>query len=79
VHGPHGGELPRSGDSGLPLANDSSGAADTVLHVQGVTRAFRSVDGAVGRTPTVELARLGAQLSGRVFAKRESQNPAGSI
>lgn len=38
-----------------------------------------SVAEAVGRTPLVELARLGAGLPGRVLAKLEMQNPAGSI
>ena len=38
-----------------------------------------SVTDTVGRTPLVELARLGAGLPGRVLAKLEMQNPAGSI
>ncbi len=40
---------------------------------------FRDVTGTVGKTPMVELGRLGRGLPGRVVAKLEMQNPCGSV
>ncbi len=40
---------------------------------------FRSVLETVGRTPLVELKRMGAGLGGRVVAKLEARNPGGSV
>ncbi len=40
---------------------------------------FRSVLDSVGRTPLVELRRMGAGLGARVIAKLEARNPGGSV
>lgn len=40
---------------------------------------FRDVTGTVGKTPMVELGRLGKGLPGRIVAKLESRNPCGSV
>jgi len=40
---------------------------------------FRDVAATVGKTPLVELGRLGKGLPGRVVAKLEMRNPAGSV
>jgi cysteine synthase A len=40
---------------------------------------FRDLTATVGRTPLVELARLGRGLPGRVLAKLEMCNPCGSV
>ena len=40
---------------------------------------FRDIAATVGRTPMVELRRVGAGLPGRIVAKLESRNPCGSI
>jgi len=40
---------------------------------------FRDIAGTVGRTPMVELRRIGAGLPGRIVAKLESHNPGGSV
>jgi cysteine synthase A len=40
---------------------------------------FRDIAATVGRTPMVELGRIGAGLPGRIVAKLESRNPCGSI
>ncbi len=40
---------------------------------------FRSVLETVGRTPLVELRRMGAGLPGRIVAKLEARNPGGSV
>lgn len=40
---------------------------------------LRDIAAAVGKTPMVELRRIGAGLPGRVVAKLESHNPGGSI
>jgi cysteine synthase A len=47
--------------------------------VERVDGVFSSILGAVGRTPMVELKRLAEGHPGRVLAKLEMQNPAGSI
>src|SRR5690349_9823993 len=40
---------------------------------------FRDVAETVGKTPLVELARIGAGLPARILAKLESRNPCGSV
>jgi cysteine synthase len=40
---------------------------------------FRDIAATVGRTPMVELRRIGAGLPGRIVAKLESHNPGGSV
>jgi cysteine synthase len=40
---------------------------------------FRDIAATVGRTPMVELRRVGAGLPGRIVAKLESRNPCGSV
>ncbi|MET0591505.1 MAG: cysteine synthase A [Polyangiaceae bacterium] len=40
---------------------------------------YRDIAATVGKTPMVELRRVGAGLPGRIVAKLESRNPAGSI
>ncbi|MBI4509464.1 MAG: cysteine synthase A [Deltaproteobacteria bacterium] len=40
---------------------------------------FPSVDATVGRTPLVELRRIGEGLPARIVAKLESRNPCGSV
>jgi cysteine synthase A len=40
---------------------------------------FPSVTATIGRTPLVELQRMGANLPGRVAAKLEGRNPGGSV
>jgi len=40
---------------------------------------FRDISATVGRTPMVELRRIGAGLPGRLVAKLESHNPGGSV
>src|SRR5689334_11026780 len=40
---------------------------------------FRDIAATVGKTPMVDLRRVGAGLPGRIVAKLESRNPCGSI
>ena len=40
---------------------------------------FHDIAATVGKTPMVELRRVGAGLPGRIVAKLESRNPAGSV
>ena len=40
---------------------------------------FPDATAAIGRTPLIELRRLGRGLPGRIFAKLEMRNPAGSV
>jgi cysteine synthase len=40
---------------------------------------FKSAPASVGRTPLVDLARIGAGLPGRIVAKLEMRNPGGSV
>jgi cysteine synthase len=51
-----------------------------VEYVEGIKRMiFPDVTATVGSTPTIELARLGSGLPGRIVAKLEMRNPCGSV
>jgi cysteine synthase len=47
--------------------------------LQGGSVIFGDATATVGRTPIVELRRIGAGLPGRLLAKLEMRNPGGSV